>query len=33
LLEEVERFVADKAAGLNTAPQEIVPEPITTPNP
>jgi (E)-4-hydroxy-3-methylbut-2-enyl-diphosphate synthase len=32
LLEEVERFVADKATGLNTAPQELVPEPTTTPN-
>lgn len=32
LLEEVERFVADKATGLNTAPQELVPEPATTPN-
>jgi hypothetical protein len=25
LLEEVERFIADKAAGVNTAPPEIVP--------
>ncbi|MGA3165765.1 MAG: flavodoxin-dependent (E)-4-hydroxy-3-methylbut-2-enyl-diphosphate synthase [Terriglobia bacterium] len=32
LLEEVERFVADRATGLNTAPQELVPEPTTTPN-
>jgi (E)-4-hydroxy-3-methylbut-2-enyl-diphosphate synthase len=32
LLEEVERFVADKAASLDTAPQELVPEPTTTPN-
>ena len=27
LLEEVERFVADKAAGVNTAPKELAPEP------
>ena len=27
LLEEVERFIADKAAGVNTAPPEIVPAP------
>jgi hypothetical protein len=27
LLEEVERFIADKAAGINTAPPEIVPAP------
>jgi hypothetical protein len=27
LLEEVERFIADKAAGINTAPPEIVPTP------
>ncbi len=32
LLEEVERFVADRATGLNTAPQELVPEPTTIPN-
>ena len=25
LLEEVERFIADKAAGVNTPPPEIVP--------
>ncbi len=28
LLEEIERFVADKAAGINTSPQEIQPEPV-----
>jgi (E)-4-hydroxy-3-methylbut-2-enyl-diphosphate synthase len=27
LLEEIERYVADKAAGVNTAPKEIAPEP------
>jgi (E)-4-hydroxy-3-methylbut-2-enyl-diphosphate synthase len=27
LLEEVERFIADKAAGVNTAPPEIMPAP------
>lgn len=27
LLEEVERFVADRAAGVNTAPRELAPEP------
>jgi (E)-4-hydroxy-3-methylbut-2-enyl-diphosphate synthase len=25
LMEEIERFIADKAAGVNTAPPEIVP--------
>ena len=29
LLEEVERFVADKAAGVNTAPKELASEPET----
>ncbi len=33
LLEEVERFVADKAAGVNTAPPEINPEPSTNQKP
>ena len=27
LLEEINRFIADKEAGVNTAPPEIVPEP------
>jgi (E)-4-hydroxy-3-methylbut-2-enyl-diphosphate synthase len=27
LLEEIERFVADKAAGIDTSPKEITPEP------
>ena len=26
LLEEIDRFIADKTAGVNTAPPEIVPE-------
>ncbi|MBZ5565307.1 MAG: flavodoxin-dependent (E)-4-hydroxy-3-methylbut-2-enyl-diphosphate synthase [Acidobacteriia bacterium] len=30
LLEEIERFVADKTAGVNTAPPEIAPEPAST---
>ena len=33
LLEEVERFVADKAAGVNTAPKELAPEPETKQKP
>jgi hypothetical protein len=35
LLEEVERFIADKAAGINTAPQEIAsdPEPVANRTP
>jgi (E)-4-hydroxy-3-methylbut-2-enyl-diphosphate synthase len=33
LLEEIERFVADKAAGVNTAPKELAPEPGTKQNP
>ena len=32
LLEEIERFVADKAAGVNTAPAELVPEAASTPS-
>ena len=34
LLEEINRFIADKEAGTNTAPPEIVPEPepAGTPN-
>ncbi len=31
LLEEIERFVADKTAGVNTAPPEIGPEPESAP--
>jgi hypothetical protein len=27
LLEEIDRFIADKTAGVNTAPPEIVTEP------
>jgi hypothetical protein len=26
-LEEIERYVADKAAGIDTSPKEIAPEP------
>ena len=33
LLEEIERFVADKAAGVNTAPKELAPEPETKQKP
>jgi hypothetical protein len=33
LLEEIERFVADKAAGANTAPHEIRPEAAPTAGP
>jgi len=34
LLEEINRFIADKEAGVNTAPPEIVqePEPAGAPN-
>ena len=34
LLEEINRFIADKEAGVNTAPPEIVqePEPTGSPN-
>jgi (E)-4-hydroxy-3-methylbut-2-enyl-diphosphate synthase len=31
LLEEIERFIADKAAGINTARQEIAPQPPSVP--
>ena len=31
LLEEIERFIADKAAGVNTAPKEITTEPTPAP--
>jgi ribosomal protein S12 methylthiotransferase accessory factor YcaO len=30
LLEEIERFVADKAAGIDTSPKEITAEPAPT---
>jgi hypothetical protein len=29
-VEEIERFVADKAAGIDTSPKEIAPEPAPT---
>lgn len=31
LLEEINRFISDKAAGINTAPQEITPQPASVP--
>jgi hypothetical protein len=33
LLEEVERFIADKAAGVNTAPPELETESAAGPKP